>query len=155
MSRDFIGSKVTLIPSWCTKVTSLGEVEMTPLWAVIQSIPSITLMPWEGNTVRSPKNLWPWMSTSTPLHNKIHWISPSGELVIMGIDRVVVVRESLFTNREVTYDPVAQVSKRTKAVVPQTKNSPITTSGASAASSSVRWFSLPRPAAVDGEFPST
>jgi hypothetical protein len=58
------------------------------------------------------------------------------ELVIMGIDQAVVGRESLFTNREVTYDPVAPVSKRTKAVVPQTKNSPIMTSGASAASSS-------------------
>jgi hypothetical protein len=75
---------------------------------------------------------------------------PSGELMIMGIDQVVVGRESLFTNRDVTYDPVAPVSKRTKAVVPQTKNLPITTSGASAASSSVRWFNLPRPAAGGG-----
>jgi hypothetical protein len=66
---------------------------------------------------------------------------------MMGIGRVVVGRESLFTNLEVTYDLVAQVSKRTKAVVPRNKNSPITTSGASAASSSVRWISLPRPAA--------
>jgi hypothetical protein len=68
----------------------------------------------------------------------------------MGIDRVVVGRESLFTNREVTYDPVALVSKRTRAEVPQTKNLTITTSGASAASSSVRWSSLPRPAAGGG-----
>jgi hypothetical protein len=105
-------------------------------------------MPLDGNTVKSPKNLWPWMSTSTPLHNKVHRISPSGELVMIGIDRVVVGRESLFTNLEVTYDPVAPVSKRTKAVVPQSKNSPITTSGALAASSSVRWFSLPRPGAA-------
>ena len=65
---------------------------------------------------------------------------------MIGIDRVVVGRESLFTNLEVMYDPVAPVSKRTKAVVPQTKNSSIMTSGASAASSSVRWLSLPRPA---------
>jgi hypothetical protein len=42
------------------------------------------------------------------------------------------------------------VSKRTKAIVPETKNSPITTSGASAASSSVRWFSLPRPTTGGG-----
>jgi hypothetical protein len=69
---------------------------------------------------------------------------------MIGIDRVVVRKESLFTNLEVIYDPVAPVSKRTKAVVPQTKNSPITTSGASAASSSVRWFSLSRPAAGGG-----
>jgi hypothetical protein len=150
MSRDFIGSKVTLVPSGCTKVTGLGEVEMTPLWAVIQSIPNITSMLLEGNTVRSPKNLWPWMSTSTPLHSKVHQISPSGELVIMEIDRVVVGRKSLFTNLEVTYDPVAPMSKRTKAVVPQTKYSPITTSGASAAYSSMRWFSLPRLAADSG-----
>jgi hypothetical protein len=74
----------------------------------------------------------------------------SGELVIMGLDRVVVGRESLFTNQEVIYDLIAPVSKRTKAVVPQTKNSSITTSGASAASSSVRWFSLPWPAAGGG-----
>jgi hypothetical protein len=66
---------------------------------------------------------------------------------MIGVNRVVVGREILFTNLEVTYDPVALVSKRTKVVVPQTKNSPITTSGASAASSLVRWFSLPRPAA--------
>jgi hypothetical protein len=70
--------------------------------------------------------------------------------MMIGIDRVVVGRESLFTNLEVIYDPVAPVSKRTKVVVPQTKNSPITTSGVSAASSSVRWFSLPRPAAGGG-----
>jgi hypothetical protein len=69
---------------------------------------------------------------------------------MIGIDRGVVGRESLFTNLEVIYDPVAPVSKRTKAVVPQTKNSPITTLGASAASSSVRWFSLPRPAGSGG-----
>jgi hypothetical protein len=68
---------------------------------------------------------------------------------MIGIDRVVVGRESLFTNLEVIYDLVAPVSKRTKAVVPQTKNKPITTSGASAAYFSVRWFSLPQPA-VDG-----
>jgi hypothetical protein len=68
----------------------------------------------------------------------------------MGIDQLVVRRDSLFTNLEVTYDPVTLVSKRTKAVVPQTKNSPITTSGASIASSSVKWFSLPRPAAGGG-----
>jgi hypothetical protein len=73
-------------------------------------------------------------------------MSPRGELVMIGVDRVVVGRESLFTNQEVIYDPVTPVSKRTKAVVPQTKNSPTTTSGASVASSSVRWFSLPRPA---------
>jgi hypothetical protein len=36
--------------------------------------------------------------------------------MIMGIDRVVVGRESLFTNREVAYDPVAPVSKRTKQI---------------------------------------
>jgi hypothetical protein len=70
--------------------------------------------------------------------------------VIIGIDRVVVGRESFFTNLEVIYDPVAPVSKRTKAVVPQPKNSPITTSGASAASSSVRWFSLLRSAVGGG-----
>jgi hypothetical protein len=64
-------------------------------------------------------------------------MSPSGELVIMGIVRVVVGRESLFMNREVIYDPVAPVSKRTRAEVPPTKNLPITTSGASTASSSV------------------
>jgi hypothetical protein len=150
MSRDFIGSKVTLVPSGCTKVTSLGEVEMTPLWVVIQSIPGITSMPLEGNTVRYPKNLWPWMVTSPPLRNKVHRISPSGELMTIGIDRVVVGRESLFTNLEVTYDRVSPVSKRTKVVVPQTKNSPVTTSGASAASSSGRWFSLPRPAVGGG-----
>jgi hypothetical protein len=34
--------------------------------------------------------------------------------------------------------------------VPQTKNSLITTSGASAASTSVRWFSLPWPAVGGG-----
>jgi hypothetical protein len=84
------------------------------------------------------------MNTSTPLHNKVHLISPRGELVMIGIDRVVVGRESLFTNLEVIYDPIAPVLKKTKAVVPQTKNSLITMSGASAASSSVRWFSLPR-----------
>jgi hypothetical protein len=85
------------------------------------------------------------MTTST--HNKEHRISPSGELVMIGNDRVVVGRESLFMNLEVMYDLVAPVSKRTKALVPQTKNSPIMTSGAS---SSVRWFSLPRPAAGGG-----
>jgi hypothetical protein len=69
---------------------------------------------------------------------------------MIGNDRVVVGRETLFTNLEVIYDPVAPVSKRTKALVPQTKNSPITTLGASAASSSVRWFSLPRPAVGGG-----
>jgi hypothetical protein len=68
---------------------------------------------------------------------------------MIGIDRVVVGSERLFTNLEVIYDSVAPVSKRTKAVVPQMKNSPITTSGASAASSSVRWLSFQRPA-VDG-----
>jgi hypothetical protein len=68
----------------------------------------------------------------------------------MGIDRVAVGRESLLTNREVIYDPVAPVSKRTRAEVPQTKNLPITMSGAFAASSSVRWFSLPRLAAGGG-----
>jgi hypothetical protein len=35
MSWDFIGSKVTLVPAGGTKVTSLSEVEMTPLWVVI------------------------------------------------------------------------------------------------------------------------
>jgi hypothetical protein len=69
---------------------------------------------------------------------------------MIGIDRVVVRRENLFTNLEVIYDPVALVSKRTKAVVPHTKNSPITMSGASAASSLVRWFNLPRPAVGSG-----
>jgi hypothetical protein len=63
---------------------------------------------------------------------------------MIGIDRVVVGRESLFMDLEVIYDPVAPVSKRTKALVPQTKNSLVTTSGASATSSSVKWFSLPR-----------
>jgi hypothetical protein len=76
------------------------------------------------------------MITSTPLHNKAHRIPPRGELVMIGIDRVVVGRESLFTNLEVIYDPVAPMSKRTEAVAPQTKKSLITTSGASAASSS-------------------
>jgi hypothetical protein len=52
-------------------------------------------MSLEGNTVRSPKNLWPWMSTSTSLHSKVHRISPSSELVMIGIDWVVVGRESL------------------------------------------------------------
>jgi hypothetical protein len=104
----------------------------------------------EGNTVRSPKKLWPWMSTSTPLHSKVHQISPSGKLLMIGIDRVVVGRESLFMNLEVTYNLVAPMSKRTQVVVPQTKNSPITTSGVSAASSSVRWFSLPRLTAGGG-----
>jgi hypothetical protein len=107
-------------------------------------------MPLEGNTVRSLKNLWSWMTTSTPLHSKVHRISPSGEHVMTGNDRVVEGRESLFTNLEVIYDPGAPVSKRTKELVPQTKNSLITTSGASAASSSVRWFSLPRPAGGGG-----
>jgi hypothetical protein len=69
---------------------------------------------------------------------------------MIGIDRVVVGWESLFTNLEVIYDPVTLVLKRTKVVVPQTKNLPIMTSGASAASSSVRWFSLPRPAGGGG-----
>jgi hypothetical protein len=69
---------------------------------------------------------------------------------MIGIDRVVVGRESLFTKLEVIYNPVALLSKRTKAVVPQTKNSPITTSGASIASSPVRWFSLPRSAVGGG-----
>jgi hypothetical protein len=78
------------------------------------------------------------MTTSTPLHNKVHLISPRDELMMIGINRVVVGRGSLLMNLEVIYDPVAPVSKRTKAVVPQTKNSPIMTSGASAASSSVR-----------------
>jgi hypothetical protein len=90
------------------------------------------------------------MTTSTPLHSKVHRISPSGELVTIGIDRVVVGRESLFRNLEVIYDLVAPVSKRTKALVPQTKNSLIRMSGASTASSSVRWFSLPRPTAGGG-----
>jgi hypothetical protein len=89
------------------------------------------------------------MTTSTLLHSKVHRISPRDELVMIGVDQVVVGRECLFMNLEVIYDPVAPVLKRTKAVVPQTKNSPITTSGASAASFSVRWFNLPRPA-VDG-----
>jgi hypothetical protein len=79
-----------------------------------------------------------------------HLISLRGELVMIGIDWVVVGRESLFTNLEVIYDPIAPVSKRTKAVVPQTKNSLITTSGALVASSSMRWFSLPRPAIGGG-----
>jgi hypothetical protein len=78
------------------------------------------------------------MTISTSLHNKVHWISPSGELVMIGTVRVVVGRESLFTNLEIIYDLMAPVSKRTKALVPQTKNSSITTLGASAASSSVR-----------------
>jgi hypothetical protein len=86
------------------------------------------------------------MTASTPLYNKVHQIPPRGELVMIGIDRVVVGRKSLFTNLEVIYDSVALVSKRTKVVVPQTKNLLITTLGASTASSSVRWFSLPRPA---------
>jgi hypothetical protein len=70
--------------------------------------------------------------------------------MMIGIDRVVVGTESFFTNLEVIYDPVALVSKRTKALVPQTINSPIMTSGASATSSSMRWFRLPRPAAGGG-----
>jgi hypothetical protein len=41
-----------------------------------------------------------------------------GELVMIGINRVVVGRESLFTNLKVIYDPIALVSKRTKVVVP-------------------------------------
>jgi hypothetical protein len=90
------------------------------------------------------------MTTSTSLHSKVHFISPRGELVMIGINRVVVGRESLFTNLEVIYDQVAPVSKRTNAIVPQTKNSPIMMSGASAASSSVRWFSLPRPVVGGG-----
>jgi hypothetical protein len=40
---------------------------------------------------------------------------------MIGIDRVVVGRESLFTNLEVMYDPVAPVSKRTKEVVHKPK----------------------------------
>jgi hypothetical protein len=90
------------------------------------------------------------MATSTPLHIKVHLISPRGELVMIGIGRVVVGRESLLMNLEVIYDPIAPISKRTKVVVPQTKNSPITTSGTSAASSSVRCFGLPRPAVGGG-----
>jgi hypothetical protein len=84
------------------------------------------------------------MTTSTPSHSKVHIISLRGELVMIGIDRVVFGRESFFTNLDVIYDPVAPVSKRTNEVVPQTKNSLITTLGASAASSSMRWFSLPQ-----------
>jgi hypothetical protein len=64
--------------------------------------------------------------------------------------KALLPRESLLTNRDVIYDQVAPVSKRTRAEVPQTKNLLITTSGASAASSSVRWFNLPRPAAGGG-----
>jgi hypothetical protein len=90
------------------------------------------------------------MTASTPLYNKVHQIPPRGELVMIGIDRVVVGRKSLFKNLEVIYDSVALVSKRTKVVVPQTKNSLITTSGALTTSSSVRWFSLPRPAVGGG-----
>jgi hypothetical protein len=90
------------------------------------------------------------MTTSTPLHSKVHLISSRGELVMIGIDRVVVGRESLFTNIEVIDDPVAPVSKRTEAVVPQIENSLIVMSGESAASSSVRWLSLPRPAVGSG-----
>jgi hypothetical protein len=48
-------------------------------------------------------------------------MSPSGELVMIEIDQVVVGRESLFTNLEVIYDSIAPVLKRTKAIVPQTK----------------------------------
>jgi hypothetical protein len=69
---------------------------------------------------------------------------------MIGNIRVVVGRESLFMNLEVMYDLVAPISKRTKALLLQTKNSSITTSGALAASSSVRWFSLPRPAGSGG-----
>jgi hypothetical protein len=90
------------------------------------------------------------MITSAPLHSKVHLISLRGELMMIEFDQVVVGRESLFTNLEVIYDPVAPVSKRTKAVVPETKNSTITTTRASAASSSVRWFSLPRAAVCSG-----
>jgi hypothetical protein len=58
------------------------------------------------------------MTISTSLHSRVHRISPSGELVMIGHERVVVGRESLFTNLEVIYDPVALVTKRTKAVLP-------------------------------------
>jgi hypothetical protein len=90
------------------------------------------------------------MITSTPLHNKAHRIPPRGELVMIGIDRVVVGRESLFTNLEVIYDLVAPMSKRTKAVAPQTKK--ITDHDVRSVSSLllVRWFSLPRPAVSGG-----
>jgi hypothetical protein len=83
------------------------------------------------------------MTTSTPLHSKVNLIPQRGELVMIGIERVVVERERLFMNLQVIYDPVAPISKRTKVVVPQTKNTSITTLGASATSSSLRWFSLP------------
>jgi hypothetical protein len=69
---------------------------------------------------------------------------------MIGIDWVVVGRDSLLANLRVIYNPVAPMSMRTKAVVAQNKNSPISMSGASATSSSVRWFSLPRPAVGDG-----
>jgi hypothetical protein len=58
-------------------------------------------MPLEGNTVKSIENLWSQMTTSTSLYSRVHQISPSGELVMIGIDRVVIGRESMFTNLEV------------------------------------------------------
>jgi hypothetical protein len=70
-------------------------------------------MPLEGNTVRPLENLWSWMTTSTSLHSRVHRISPSGGLVMIGHEWVIVGRESLFTNLEVIYDSVAPVSKRT------------------------------------------
>ena len=97
-SQDFKGSTSTFFPMGCSRVTSRGEQEMTPLCLVNQSIPRITSIPSDFNTVRSAMKGIPWIIILTPLHSKIHLRSPRGELVTMGWLLMVMGREFCETN---------------------------------------------------------
>ena len=66
---------------------------MTPICLVNQSIPKITPIPSDFNTVRSAMKGIPCIMIPTPLHSRVHLRSPSGELVTMGQLLMVMGRE--------------------------------------------------------------
>src|SRR6187551_440139 len=92
------GSIVTLTPLGCVNSTVLGEHLITPLCSVSQSIPSITSIPSDSRTVRSPTNSCPPIIRLTAGHSKVHLSSPKGEVVTIGLALGIIGGDCSLTN---------------------------------------------------------
>ena len=108
---------------------------MTPLLAVIQSIPRITSNPCDGSTIKRVGNLYTPISKVRSQHLALTNISPPGELTLIDLPIVSVGSLFLFTNVLDMNECDAPVSNQTNAVNEFSGNIPIT--------STSRWFTCP------------
>jgi hypothetical protein len=83
---------------------NLGLHETIPLCFANQSIPKITYIPVDSNTVKSVVNNCPSKTNFTPLHSNELLFSPSGELVKIGLGRGLVGNDLFLTNLVEIYE---------------------------------------------------